>query len=217
MCVGRGRRDDLRLLGEKYHGIAGCLATMTERNLSLLPQFATPRYCDEPFPAYRFIPGCNPHPTADPRGHSYAAPGTQAPSVVWVAPQDWAKSTDYLYGCDLYNHAYWWEAHEAWEGLWQLTEKKGTQGRFLKGLIQMSACHLKRFLGQSGGVERLSHSSVGYLRQVLERMPGDSYMGTDLAALVTHFEKYYQAYSAPESARMDHDPRAYPYLVLVTG
>ena len=203
--------------GATYRGIAGRFAAMHERNLSLLTQFVAPRYCDEPFPAYRFIPGCNPHPTADPRGHSYGAPGTQGPSVVWVAPQDWAKSTDYLYGCDLYNHAYWWEAHEAWEGLWQLTEKEGIQGRFLKGLIQMSACHLKRFLGHSGGVERLSQGSVGYLRQVLERMQGESYMGTDLGALVTHFEKYYEAYPAQESARKDHDPRAYPYLLLVTG
>lgn len=203
--------------GATYRGIAGRFAAMHERNLSLLTQFVAPRYCDEPFPAYRFIPGCNPHPTADPRGHSYGAPGTQGPSVVWVAPQDWAKSTDYLYGCDLYNHAYWWEAHEAWEGLWQLTEKEGIQGRFLKGLIQMSACHLKRFLGHSGGVERLSQGSVAYLRQVLERMQGESYMGTDLGALVTHFEKYYAACPGRESVPKDHDPRAYPYLLLVNG
>ena len=183
MCVGRGRRGDLSLSGETDRGIAGRFAAMHERNLSLLTQFVAPRYCDEPFPAYRFIPGCNPHPTADPRGHSYAAPGAQGPSVVWVAPQDWAKSTDYRYGCDLYNHAYWWEAHEAWEGLWQLTEKEGMQGRFLKGLIQMSACHLKRFVGHSGLLMMLDISRI-----TISRNPRDGYFYYTRASVVDSYE-----------------------------
>ena len=30
-----------------------------------------PRYTATPFPSYRFIPGENPHPIDDPKGHSY--------------------------------------------------------------------------------------------------------------------------------------------------
>ena len=95
----------------------------------------------------------------------------------WVSPAEWAKSIDYLYGCDLYNHAYWWEAHEAWEGLWQLTDKTGIQGRFFQGLIQASACHLKRLVGHANGVERLGRTSLGYLRAVVEKTTGATYMG----------------------------------------
>ena len=123
-----------------------------EDDLAQLLEFVAPRYCDTPFPAYRFIPGRSPHPTADSRGHSYRVPGSPSPAVTLVSPSEWARSIDYLYGCDLYNHAYWWEAHEAWEGLWQLTDKAGIQGRFLQGLIQASACHLKRFVRQAKGL-----------------------------------------------------------------
>ena len=45
--------------------------------------------------------------------------GVPLPTAVCVSPENWAKSHDHLYGC-LYNHAYWWEAREVWEGLWQL-------------------------------------------------------------------------------------------------
>nr|WP_244447982.1 DUF309 domain-containing protein [Neorhizobium vignae] len=46
-------------------------------------------------------------------------------------------------GQDLFNHGYYWEAHEAWEGLWQAA-KRGSQLRaFLKGLILLSAAGVK--------------------------------------------------------------------------
>ena len=172
------------------------------------------RYCDIPFPSYRFIPGRNPHPTADPRGHSYQAPGSPSRSICWVSPADWAQSIDYLYGCDLYNHAYWWEAHEAWEGLWQLTDKGGIQGRFLKGLIQASACHLKRFLGQVNGVERLRRTSLSYLHAVVDRVDGKPYMGLDLVAFVSRLEAYHDTCAARKETGNRHDQPNYPYLLL---
>ena len=176
--------------------------------------FVAPRYCDIPFPSYRFIPGRNPHPTADPRGHSYQAAGTPSRCIPFVSPAEWAKSIDYLYGCDLYNHAYWWEAHEAWEGLWQLTDKGGIQGRFLQGLIQASACHLKRFLGQVNGVERLCRTSLSYLRAVVDKTTGPTFMGLDLVAFVRDFEAYDHTCGARSDMTLDHDSRIYPYLRL---
>lgn len=176
--------------------------------------FGAQRYCDIPFAAYRFIPGQTPHPTADPRGHSYRAPGTPEPEVALVLPDAWATSADYLYGCDLYNHAYWWEAHEAWEGLWQLADKEGIQGLFLQGLIQSSACHLKQFVGHANGVVRLRRSSIGYLRTVLDRLGDASYMGLDLVASISHFESYYHALCSQPKSRNEHAPATYPYLRL---
>ena len=131
-----------------------------------------------------------------------------------VSPAEWAQSIDYLYGCDLYNHAYWWEAHEAWEGLWQLTDKTGIQGRFLQGLIQASACHLKRFVRQAKGVERLRHTCLGYLRAVVDKTAGATFMGLDLVAFVRDFEAYNHTCGARSDMTLDHDPRVYPYLRL---
>ena len=69
---------------------------------------------DRPFPAYAYHPGRTPHPTRDPEGHSYGMVHDvpQPPN-----PEDWRACGDYLYGVDLFNHGYYWEAHEAWEGL----------------------------------------------------------------------------------------------------
>ncbi|MCH7527625.1 MAG: DUF309 domain-containing protein [Planctomycetes bacterium] len=188
-----------------------------ENERALLTAFVAPRYTDIPFPPYRFVPGQNPHPTADPRGHSYHAPGTKVDKITLVSPVEWARSAEYRLGCDLYNHAYWWEAHEAWEDLWQLTDKSGVQGRFLQGLIQTSACHLKRFMGRMNGVKRLQRTSVGYLSSVLDETDGGSYMGLDLAAFVRSFEAYYHTLGTRMETRIDHDPRAYPYLRLNVG
>lgn len=124
------------------------------------------RYGGRPFFSYRFATGLAPHPTENPRGHSYRPAGTPAPQVVHVAPERWEEDEEYLFGCDLYNHAYWWEAHEAWEGLWRLCEPDGIPFRFFQGLIQVSAAHLKLFLGRPEGVCRLRVRAQGYLASV---------------------------------------------------
>ena len=75
------------------------------------------RYLPErPFPAYAFLPGRDPHPTRDPRGHSYAEP--EGEPHTWRPDEEWRENQEYLFGCDLYNAGYLWEAHEAWEDIW---------------------------------------------------------------------------------------------------
>lgn len=171
------------------------------------------RYGSCAFPPYRFVPGRNPHPTAHPDGHSYHPPGSPAPEVTFVDAANWRNSDDYLYGCDLYNHAYWWEAHEAWEGLWQLTDKKSVQGRFLQGLIQVSACHLKRYVAHGRGVERLLGSSVGYLKGVDREIGGAEFMGLALAGFLESLQAYYATFN-PGRTVPAHDPAHYPYAIL---
>ncbi|MGH8654417.1 MAG: hypothetical protein ACREYE_20620 [Gammaproteobacteria bacterium] len=75
----------------------------------LPPEPSPRRYCARSFPAYRFVPGRNPHPLRDPKGHSYGASRAMATRF---EPSQWRTSTDYLYGVDLFNYCYWWEAHE---------------------------------------------------------------------------------------------------------
>jgi uncharacterized protein len=77
---------------------------------------------DRPFPPYAYAPGDTPHPTRDPRGHSYAA-GFEIPER--PDPEEWRACRDYLYGIDLFNHGFYWEAHEVWEGLWVACGRRG--------------------------------------------------------------------------------------------
>ena len=174
--------------------------------------FSAPRMTRARFPSYRFLPGIDPHPTANPNGHSFRSPGTAPVLVTYVPPDQWIRSMDYLYGCDLYNHAYWWEAHEAWEGLWQLTDKRGTQGRFLQGLIQIAACHLQLYMGHPDGVARLLSSAMRYLAPAIAQVSRGTYMGVPVA----DFSARVTAYFAPDSegipARLNHEASEYPFI-----
>ena len=73
------------------------------------------RYSSLPFPSYRFVPGRAPHPTRDPDGHSF---GKQPEPLPTFQAGEWRSCIPYLYGIDLFNHEYWWEAHESLEAVW---------------------------------------------------------------------------------------------------
>ncbi|MEW6245412.1 MAG: DUF309 domain-containing protein [Nitrospirota bacterium] len=139
------------------------------------PDLNWPRYSCRPFPSYRFVPGRNPHPRRDPRGHSYHLPEARpAP----FSPEAWAQSEDFLYGIDLYNFAYWWESHEVFEGLWHAAGHQSEQGRFFQAFIHLAAAHLKRFTDQEPAANRLFVSGLARL----ERFP-PLFMGVDVARL----------------------------------
>ncbi|HZZ82439.1 MAG TPA: DUF309 domain-containing protein [Gemmataceae bacterium] len=108
---------------------------------------------DEPFPAYAFIPGRNPHPTSDPAGHSYRI----EPAVPdQVHPEKWRECRPYLFGIDLFNAGYFWESHAAWESVWIACGRRGIVADFLKGLIKLAAAGVKASEGKAAGV--VSHS-----------------------------------------------------------
>src|ERR1700675_2052924 len=83
---------------------------------------------DEPFPPYAFVPGRYPHPTSDPKGHSF---GITPALPAKVDPDRWQECRPYLYGIDLFNGGYFWESHVAWEGLWMACGRKGVVADFL--------------------------------------------------------------------------------------
>ena len=130
-----------------------------------------PRYSTQPFPAYRFVPGLNPHPTEDSDGHSY---GKKEEDLTDFDPQNWKENETYLYGVDLYNFAYWWESHEVLEGLWRELPKNDPVHNFLQGLIQISAAFIKWNLHEEKGVRLLYESATDYLRKAYQKNP--SYM-----------------------------------------
>jgi len=172
------------------------------------------RYCDRAFPAYRFTPGHTPHPTQDPRGHSYIEPNAVPPRVERFPVDRWHESADYRFGCDLYNHGYFWEAHEAWEGLWHAFARESSAGRFLQGLIQTVAAQLKLHLGRFDGVRRLRESSASYLRSVAEETGDEVYMGLRISKFLTGLDAYFGSGVSEPPARRVHEAAFFPYLRL---
>ena len=81
---------------------------------------------------YPIFPGHAPHPRRHPKGPFIYSP------ILFCArssQNNWKTSEDYLYGIDLYNWTYWWEAHEVFEGFWH-TYGAYTGGNFFQTLIQ---------------------------------------------------------------------------------
>ncbi len=131
------------------------------------------RYSGRAFPAYAYRPGRNPHPTRDPDGHSH---GTSE-EISAVDAQDWMRSPAWYYGIDLFNHGYYWEAHEAWEDIWRQLGRHSDAGRAVQGLIQLAVSLLKHELGQGRGAGLL-------LADARDKLAGDRLPGIDTNALL---------------------------------
>lgn len=107
----------------------------------------------------------------------------------------------YLWGVDLYNHGFAWEAHEAWEGLWRATKHDETRATFLQGLIQCAAAQVKLSMGDEDATQRLLERGLARLLSV-RAQHGDRYMGLGLARYLSEHA------SRGEGA-------AFPYLWLI--
>ncbi len=103
------------------------------------------------FPPYAFAGSPQPHPRNHPEGHSRGLPEVIPPPL---DPARWPESEDYLHGIDLFNHGYYWEAHEAWEGLWMAAGKTGPISELMKGLIKLAAAGVKARQAEPEGIRR---------------------------------------------------------------
>jgi hypothetical protein len=153
---------------------------------------------DRPFPSYAYLPGRDPHPVRDPRGHSH---GHDEGPADYFDHEEWRSNDDYLFGVDLYNFGYLWEAHEAWEGLWHAAKHDALQAELLQGLIQCSAACLKIPMEQPRGLAKLSEIGTGRLARVAAEYPA-GYMGLDLGDFVDSF----RAFAASEPTDVEGRP-----------
>jgi hypothetical protein len=115
---------------------------------------------DHPLPPYRYVPGRAPHPIKHPDGHAYGRP---EPRPDWPDDGSWASCELHRRALDLFNHTYWWEAHEAWEVLWHLAPAESPERKALSGLIQAAAYRLKRAMGNDRAAAALLEKSRGNL------------------------------------------------------
>ncbi len=125
------------------------------------------RYSSRALPPYRFLPGQTPHPPKN--------------------PETWQGDDAWRYAIDLFNHRYWWEAHEVLESLWNAAGRTTPDARILQGLIQVAAACLKREVGQEGGAVRLFAAGLDKLRGA-----PDDWRGLDVRAV----EREAAAYAA---------------------
>ena len=117
-------------------------------------------------PSYSYVPGHWPHPSRDPKGHSYKAEPDTPENIDLI---QWETCEQYRAGIELYNQGYYWEAHEAWEGIWRLNGKHGPQAQFLQGLIKIAAAGIKIRQGHAKAARSLLTQSATHFQKVMEK------------------------------------------------
>ena len=103
-------------------------------------------------------------------------------------------------GIDLFNSGRYWDAHEAWEHVW-ITDRKGPDAAFYKGLIQIAAGCLHYGRRNRRGAVNKWRSGADYLRPYLP-----AHLGVRLAPLVTAVDEFLGAMK----------PREWPELPMPT-
>jgi hypothetical protein len=124
-----------------------------------------------------------PHPTTDPAGHSFGRRHDQAPTP---GAEGWQACQPYLFGLDLLNHQFFWEAHETWEPLWHANGRKGVVADFLKGLIKLAAAGVKHLEGVPRGTATHARRAADLWRGVARSIGegADTFMGLRLRSLI---------------------------------
>lgn len=145
------------------------------------PPDPPPRGTDVALPPYRHVPGLTPHPVKHPAGHLHGVPAPVGPTGCTSLPESWRDCTAYLYGADLFNHAYLWEAHEAWEAAWNAAGHETLPGLFLQGLVQVAAALLQHHRRILRGAAANLAKAERRLDEVQRAAPPGPYMGLDLA------------------------------------
>lgn len=108
-----------------------------------------------PFPPYAYVPGHWPHPTRDPQGHSYGRPEIVAQPLS-DNPDTWPHNEVFVHALDLFDHGYYWEAHEGLEALWIAAGRQGPIADLLSALIKLAAAAIKVRQGKPDSAAKLT-------------------------------------------------------------
>ena len=149
----------------------------------MLPADFPLRYCPQrELPPYSYVPGQGlPHPTGDERGHSF---GRHDPPTQALDEATWRQNEMWLYAIDLFNHGYYWEAHEAWESLWHAAGRIGPTADLLKGLIKLAAAGVKSREERRRGVAQHARRAAELLDSASSQL-GESPFGLALVAVTS--------------------------------
>ena len=128
-----------------------------------------------------------------------------------MTTDNWPANEDYLYAIDLYNYAYWWEAHEALEGLWGHFARGTPESDLLQGIIKIAAAFYKWHLHNRGGVKIHYAGGTGLLKEACGFAP--VYMGIDLNEYLQRLAHHFELVIASPDAWPD-PLIGYPFIVL---
>lgn len=139
-----------------------------------------PRYLpDLPLPAYAFVPGLWPHPNK-PGGHAHGQAPVESAVLDAATPR---LCRAFLRGLDLFNHGYYWEAHESWEALWRDAQDPATKA-LLQGLIRLAAAGVKLRQGLAANVQSHADAARRLFLQAQDRAGSPTLCGLDLVRLL---------------------------------
>jgi hypothetical protein len=178
-------------------------ATKKSKFVRLIPAAELPRYTH--------VPGSGtPHPYRDPRGHSYnRRPGTPKP----LLEDRWAENRSYLLGLDFFNLGFYWEAHDEWERLWRASPPDSQVGKFLKGLVKLSAAGIKVREESIHGVRRHAASAGEVFADVAAESDAEHFCGLDFTTLQFAADRAAQL-SYPKDLEPGRPLRVFPFLLI---
>ena len=181
--------------------------------MSLLTPTNRPRLVPElPLPPYSYVPGRWPHPHSDPAGHWFGKPIERSAPL---DPDHWEQSRAYRYGIDLFNHGYYWEAHEVWEGLWHAAGRRGPVADFLKGLIKLAAAGVKVREGKPHGAVHHATRAAELFGQLAQQRggPGDRFLGLSLHELINYTDAIGRAAFSCQSDPVAEVKRVFDFIL----
>jgi uncharacterized protein len=161
-------------------------------------------------PGYTYIPGSStPHPVRHPQGHSF---GRKNRSAKPLSAESWQENRSYLLAIDLFNHGYYWEAHEEWDRLLRASGPESSVGRFLKGLVKMAAAGVKVREHSIHGVRRHAASAGEVFADVSADCENERFCGLELTQLQFAADRAAQL-SYKERHAAGKPARVFPFIL----
>ena len=162
-------------------------------------------------PSYTHVPGTStPHPYRDQRGHSYGRkPGAAMPLV----ESNWADNRGYLWGLDLFNLGFYWEANEEWENVARHTPAESLPNLFLRGMAKLAASGCKVREMSIHGVRRHAASAGEMFADVAAEIDKEGYAGLTFTELQFASDRAAQLLYKDE---LEHGRplRVFPFLLI---
>ncbi len=134
---------------------------------------------DIPLPLHVHVPGSGSVPDMGPLelGKAYA------PSLTTAC--GWQDNLAYLYGHDLLDAGFNWEAHEVWEVVWLAAPANSAERVLLQALIQLANARLKLSMGRENACRRLLDQVEDLRQDLVARLGGAAqpFMGVNTASI----------------------------------
>ena len=171
-----------------------------------------PRYTGRALPAQAYVPGRADMPgragmPGRPQPFEAAEPGEDEPVATPEGKPAWQRHPAFLWGLDLYNHGYPWEAHEVWETLWRQAPHGSAVRDLLQALIQCAAAAVHAVAGRAAGQRRLAERALARLGAVHAAV-GPRCLGIDVADLAQGMRAFALAGCAGDWPRIALAPEA---------